>query len=564
MKLIKLLNNLLIIIGLSATLHAGVLNEIEKNAPYFFSDLFDHELYNIDHVNNYDEEQQLGYDLKNKESIEQQIERLKQRKQNYVKKRYFPKISAYKEEISKFDMQAIIPGLLKSGINGATTYAAVRHIGTNLSSNLGSAALGGGGAFVASALMLGVDTYFDPTVAGELKKADMLCKRLIYEIDNEAINDMEKSYLTARRRLSTEQRTTIEKALLKERNIHAHDRQRDLKAFVTGIIDLPESALMVPPNFKKGQDSKYTDSNVEDAFVAARDDFLDEIFPSLLSGTMEPIPRSDNKLVLDTNFYARPLRERFREIIGNICDYSYKSLSGQSNAVLNRGIIFQGKPGAGKSQAAKLIAEQCGLPYHHMTIQGELDLDAIWGSAQGSFSDGQMGAIVTGFLKKNSAKKTAKNAILIFDDIDRSQADDVLGFLMKLLDTTILPSFISSYFDFEIDMKDILVILTINSDWYNNKTYAALRSRADFVVFPDTEEPQLKEMLKNSILDQDFRLSTLYRNKPDQWTAVRENIAAFIIDHHDIDDNRERTSRAKKLLRYDRSEWDRIAQSQGW
>jgi len=565
MKLIKLPTALLLIIGLSASINASILDEIEKSAPYFFSDLFDHELYNIDYVNKYDEDknQEMGQDLTNKESTEEQIKRLKRRKQNCVKKRYFHKINKYKEDLSRFDPQTIIPGLLKSGINGMTASGAAHIVATSSVSPV----LSGGGAFLLSALSFGVDAYFDPTVAGERKKADILCNRLIYEIDNEAINDIEESYLKAREGLSLKQRKTIEEVLLKERSAHAHHRQRGLKSFVEGVIDLPQKALMVPLNFEKVKNLEYSDPNVTEAFNKAREEFLDKLFPSLLTSTGVPTPSTDNtdgKLILDADYYPRTLRERFRVIIGNICDYSYKSAAGQSNAVENRAIIFQGKPGAGKSQAAKLIAEQCGLPYDHMTIHGELDHDAIWGKARGDFSDGQPGAIVSAFLKKNNNKKTAKNAILIFDDIDRSQADDVLAFLMKLTDTTSMQSFISRYFDVEIDMKDFLVILTINSDWYNNKTYAALRSRADFVVFPDAQNPELKGVLKKALSPLDFQLSIHYRGEREKCDAVRSEIADFIIDHHDIDDNRQRTSRAKTLLRYPRAEWDRIAESHGW
>lgn len=565
MTLVKSPRALWLILGLSASLNASVLDEIEKDAPYFFSDLFDHELYNMDHVNEYDEDENKRFpegekrkqDIKDKESTEIQIKRLKKRKQNSVKKYYFPKIKDYTVEISKFDPQTIIPGLLKSGISGLTASAAVKYIGANL----GTTAVGGG-AFLSSALMLGVDTYFDPTVAGELKKAELLCKRLIYEIKNEAINDLEKKYIEARERLTLEQRKTIEDVLLCERKPHTHERQRDLKAFVASVIDLPQNALIVPPTFEKAKNSKYSDLDVEDAFVAKRDTFLNELFPSLFTSTGVTAPSTDKKPILDADFYARTLRERFKEIIGHICDYSYKSLSGQAYPVLQKCIILQGKPGVGKSQAAKLIAESCGLPYQHMTIQGELDLEKIWGSPRGSFSDGQKGAIVSGFLKKNNGREeTAKNAVLIFDDIDRSQVDDVLSFLIDLLDKQL---FISSYFDFEIDMKDILVILTINTDWFNDKTYKPLKSRSHYVVFPDVEHSQLKEILKKTLFDQDFRLSTLYRGESQQWDAIRNDIADFIIDSHDIDDNRQRILRAKTLLRYARAEWDRIAQDQGW
>jgi len=364
--------------------------------------------------------------------------------------------------------------------------------------------------------------------------------------------------------LSLKQRKTIEEVLLKERSAHAHERQRGLKAFVEGVIDLPQNALMVPLNFEKAENLEYSDLEVINAFTAAREAFLDKLFPSLLTSDGVPAPSTPGKPILDADYYPRTLRERFREIIANICEYSYKSAAGQSDERSNRAIIFQGKPGAGKSQAAKLIAEQCGLPYDHMTIHGELDHEAIWGSARGGFSDGQPGAIVSAFLKKNNDKKTAKNAILIFDDIDRSQADDVLAFLMKLTDTTSMQSFISRYYDVEIDMKDFLVILTINSDWYNNATYAALKSRADFIVFPDAQKPELKEMLKKGLLPLDFQFSIPYRAEPEKWDDIRSEIADFIIDQHDIDDNRQRKSRAKTLLRYARAEWERIAESHGW
>lgn len=539
----------MLIIASSTALNASILDEIEKLSPNFFNKLFDHDLYDMSVVNDYDE----GKDGRG----ESFGERLQRRKENKVKQHFFTKIEAYKTELSKLDPQAIIPGLMKSAVNGITS-GAVLHYG--LQKGIAQAAVGGGGAFVSSAAQIGIDILYNQRVMDELKKAEILSLRLMAEIKSESIRELEEKYLDERDRLSTQERLSIEKVLLAERNINNIDKHPDPKSFVMGIINLPQHALIVPSNFVKTGD--YGETQVDDQFVNARDQFLSDLFPSLNTPTGVPTPSTDREL--DSDFYPRVLRERFKEIIGKISDYSYFSLSNQENAVERRGIIFQGKPGAGKSQAAILFAEKCGLPYFHMSIQGKLDLKAIWGEARGLYRDGEIGAIAQAFLKKNKDGKTAKNAILILDDIDRAQAKDVLAFLMEILDITKTPSFLSRYFDFEISLLDIIIILTINSDWQNDPVYSALLSRADFIVFPDAPTLQLKDMLKKELQDRDFRLSAPFRGNQANWGNIRTLIADFVIDQHDVNDNRQRISRAKTLLRYPQADWATVAQNQGW
>lgn len=552
---------------LSSTLAASILDEIEKHSPKFFAGLFDRNLYELDNVNDYDEKGVLGTALS--ETPQEQLERFLKRKHHRVDTHYGPRFEEYRTELKRFDPKATLGVLVQSAVQGLSAAGFIKFVLNKATEEIYS----GGGLALVSALAQGAaDRYFDRTVADELKKIETLYSRLMFELDHEKITAIEKKYVLERPRLPEAARKAIEDVLLADRHTADTVRHPDPINFVQTILDLPQKALIVPNDFipkKKHADNSeeilpYGHDDAHDLFVDAREGFLDKVFPSLAT-VPAPAPPAANivtgkKYKLDSSFYTKAVREQFKEIMRNICDYSYFSLSNEEDPVNKRGIIFHGKCSTGKSRAAILIAEESGLPYYELSMRGKFESD-WWGLPAGIVSDGKLGSMLKALLTENAEGKKGKNVVLILNDIDRENVATVVPYLMHLFDMN-HRYFPAHYLNINVDLNDVLIIATVNEDLRQNPIYNGLLSRAEFVHFPDIDSAASKEMVKQMISDRNLKVSSAFRNE--NWADVRQKIADFIVDHHDNHDNRDREKRAKTLLMYPETSWPAVAARNGW
>lgn len=613
---------ILIAFVLSAALNSTtILEDIENKWPYYFGDVFTEEIYHLDVENEYD----VGPDLSKKEKQEidcetnTKVKLLIKRKINAVQKTLIARIESYKEELrtkrsddGKCDAgkTALSGGLTLAAAKGAallegsTAVAGATEASTALiSATEASTALVGAteastalsAASWASPMVIGaVGTYFVLEKGGdmlfnylyhpnlrEIEKCDKLITKLKEELKKEKIAGLEKEYIENQNTLSEHHRLSIETELIKARKKPDFGQTVPPEAKVREILDFPKAVLALPPGVDVEAIERRSD------YAQKREEFLDEIFPSLAEEkgskekgkekeSKEKVSKKtvDGKLKLDSEFYDEQLRKNLKDLMRTICNYSYKACCGDPEPVLMRGVIFYGKPGTGKTMAVDLIAKALKLPLYKLDITSEYDYmdSSLYGEPASTIKNGKKGSLTKAFLQKNSQGKTGKNVIIFMDDIDRGfmnrdkeiNLKGLKKFLHDIFDIS-KKTFDAEYYGIpDFDFSNVIIIAAVNTDIRLDTECSGLRSRCIFIPFGSPPLELHKSNIRKFLTDLDFELSTIYGDRTGDWDGIRDQIADFIIDKYDIDDNRQRKLRAHQLLEVDEKAWDDFAQKQDW
>lgn len=533
------------IISFSLITNSAVIEEIEKNSPYFFSDIFDHKLYDFAQTNGYDDGDIAGSALNL--SCDEAIQRLKTRKHKRIKDTLIKDLDDYKTFMTPFARDAAFEKLRRAICTAITTGGLLKSI--SKTNSIQSACFGVACACAIAACEVGLDYYYGGSE--ESKKIAQLKKRLIDKIRNEPIEPMEILYLQNQSRLPTKQRAAIEKILLNARKFHPMGQSVNPEDFVRDIISLPTSTRTI-----------VTATNATE-FIEQKEKLLARTFPSLKqeSGTGQ-----DH--TLDSPFYDKDVKQALKSMLTKIIDQNFLSSCSQ------RGFIFYGAPGTGKTKAAQLVAEGLNLPFYRLKIGRSDDLDngQLYGEKPSSFQPGCKGSLVQAFLATNKDGHRAQNVVILLDDVDRgfasprSDAQDMEGlmnFLLEIFDIN-NTSIDANYYDIDIDFSHVIIIATMNRDIRTEEQFNALQSRCDFIDFKSPSKADIKNNIKRYISDDMLRISSIYANNPEQWDEVRTKIADFIIDSYDIDDNRQRQARALELTAEHESAWQSLAERRQW
>jgi hypothetical protein len=525
--------------------NSAIIEEIEKTSPYFFSDIFDHGLYDLDHINSYDDGGIVGAQLRL--SYEDSIQRLNRRKYKRINDTLIKDLDDYNTFITPFARKDAFEKLRRAICTAITTGGLLKSF--SKASSIKSACFGMACACAIAISEVGFDYYFSGSE--EDKKIALLKKRLIDKLQNEPIAPLEELYVQNRSNLTAKQRIAIEKALLNARKFHPMGSSIAVEDFVRDIISLPTGTLAI-----------ITAKNAPE-FIEHKQNFLATTFPSLEYESM-----TGQNHTLDSPFYDKDVKRSLKSMLTKIIDHNFLGSCSQ------RGFIFYGAPGTGKTKAAELVAETLNLPFYRLSIikSNDLDDDKLYGEKPSSYQPGGKGSLVQAFLASNKDSHPAQNVVILLDDIDRgfanpnSDTQDMQGlmnFLLKIFDIN-NTSIDANYYDIDIDFSHVIIIATMNRDIRTEKQFNALNSRCDFIDFKSPTKQDIKKNIKHSISDDMLAVSIAYAHNPKDWDTIRDSIADFILDSYDIDDNRQRQARALELSAAPKSEWQSIAERRQW
>lgn len=188
-------------------------------------------------------------------------------------------------------------------------------------------------------------------------------------------------------------------------------------------------------------------------------------------------------------------QKRFKEMFSGYTDETVDSFrvfasrhahTSKPKSTMNQNSLvtpyFEGKPGVGKTTAAKNLSKLLGLPCEVFSLAKIENIGDFVGT-EGSFGrDAQSGLLLEALSKHEPDQKAIKNKIILFDDADRVLNAPDQYRLRELMLTLIEPktkSFYNPYLKADIDLSHVSFIFAGNSELKDE----ALRNRLDIIHF---------------------------------------------------------------------------------
>ncbi len=157
---------------------------------------------------------------------------------------------------------------------------------------------------------------------------------------------------------------------------------------------------------------------------------------------------------LDKNHYA--LTDAKTRII------EYIALKNFKKNVLPPTLCLIGPPGVGKTTFAKSVADALNKNFVKISLGGLFDSAEIIGHRKTYIGSGP-GKIINALIKAKS-----NNPVILLDEIDKLSRDyrgDPSSTLLDILDSTQNKHFVDNYVDEEVDLSDVLFIVTANNKY---------------------------------------------------------------------------------------------------
>jgi GTPase SAR1 family protein len=118
-------------------------------------------------------------------------------------------------------------------------------------------------------------------------------------------------------------------------------------------------------------------------------------------------------------------------------------------------ICFVGPPGVGKTSLIRSLANSSNLPVSIIPLAGMTDVHQLTGFHR-SYSKSSYGKIIDALITGK-----AMNPIIVFDEIDKA-SDAIKNLLLHILDPENKDLFIDSYFNFPINLNNVIFFATAN------------------------------------------------------------------------------------------------------
>ncbi|MDP3531823.1 MAG: AAA family ATPase [Alphaproteobacteria bacterium] len=483
------------------------------------------------------------------------LQKLQKRKLNKLLKDKIIPILIYVSELSNVSWSDL--GIKAVRTAGTTIGSAYYFGGTNEAGAKTFNYKAAGGVLALNVgLEVGLAVFAEDGSRQKRIEAKALIATLLSKIENENIKDLEVTYIKNQSIYNNDWQEAIENKLIACRKTPGGLGNNDYLEDLKDILDFPTETISLPPNYKDG-----------DEFVEETNDFIAEIFAE------EVIQGNQQKLC----FYKGTVREELEQIIRDICECSQNAIDNVEGDT-RKSYLLYGKPGAGKSVAAKLIAEALCLPTYHLDIVNEEDFKASSLYGNTSVLSSSKGHFPKAFLSQNADGKRSKNIVIIIDDIDRAFTKDaatgkaldtkgLMKCLLKILDKETI-SFNAGYYGIKkFDMSQVHIICTTNTDFsagVDQEQFEALNSRIEMIKFISADKEAKKKHIRDYLSDKKLKMSKIFHKAQNDWPTIRNEMADFIVDHYDADDNREVGKRIDALLQYTQDKWEETATKKHW
>lgn len=312
---------------------------------------------------------------------------------------------------------------------------------------------------VAAIAVIGIGKYltqeandnFPNTIAlikGEIQKLDSEIYDLLKGLDYEPIKDLEEAYVKHKRKMDNKGlKNTIEEKLIGIRG------PEFFKAESKRVII---SALKLP---------------VGRPFIVEADNITDR------NGLLTKL--QENKYFCN---YTKNVQDPLQTILTEVASSSER-----------RTYYFWGSPSSGKTTAAKIIPQTLGLPFYETTFFDSSEIVKISGSCY-YYANASPGWLINAYITP-SEDIPNKRMVLIINEIDRlieSKNPEVNNFLLAFLDPNKKKDH-NNYFEADLDISNLIVILTANSDISEDKFFQALKNRISLKI----EFPKLADKTTN-------------------------------------------------------------------
>lgn len=233
--------------------------------------------------------------------------------------------------------------------------------------------------------------------------------------------------------------------------------------------------------------------------------------------TQDILDLTKAKAILDKNHYGlNEIKERLLEYVSVM---KLKSEKGEGGDVYRAPILcFVGLAGTGKTTIAYSIAEALGRKFARIPFGGMGDPLDLRGQSR-LHPEAEPGKIIKALVDVGS-----RNPVILLDEIDRVTDEgrsSIMGVLVELLDPGQNHDFVDHYFDFPVNLSEVLFVATANNTTHVS---TAVLDRLEPISMPSYTDAEKIAIAKDYVLPKLIKLTGIPTNSLSIDEAVWSNI----------------------------------------